>query len=167
MLSCLCILCPPWQVTINLDQYIYIQFWALGQRVGLMPRKSTVGSKRGFFKSPPAERWGGLCSPGAARGSKVRVERGLTGQCLDFGIWGLDGKSRKGRRGESSKCYLFFPRESKNYNSQGKRKGRDTSPHFPNKENWGSEKEGHILKKWRRWDSDECYIFNRGYSNSE
>lgn len=44
------------QVTINLDQYIYIQFWALGQRVGLMPRKSTVGSKRGFFKSPPAER---------------------------------------------------------------------------------------------------------------
>lgn len=44
------------QVTINLDQYIYMQFWALGQRVGQIPRKSSVGSKRGFFKSPPAER---------------------------------------------------------------------------------------------------------------
>ncbi|XP_059008572.1 transmembrane protein 143 isoform X2 [Mustela lutreola] len=45
------------QVTINLDQYIYMQFWALGQRVGQMPRKSSVGSKRGFFsRSPPAER---------------------------------------------------------------------------------------------------------------
>ncbi|XP_027476029.1 transmembrane protein 143 isoform X2 [Zalophus californianus] len=45
------------QVTINLDQYIYMQFWALGQRVGPMPRKSSVGSKRGFFiKSAPAER---------------------------------------------------------------------------------------------------------------
>ncbi|XP_025705708.1 transmembrane protein 143 isoform X1 [Callorhinus ursinus] len=45
------------QVTINLDQYIYMQFWALGQRVGQMPRKSSVGSKRGFFiKSAPAER---------------------------------------------------------------------------------------------------------------
>ncbi|XP_036741524.2 transmembrane protein 143 isoform X1 [Manis pentadactyla] len=45
------------QVTINLDQYIYMQFWALGQRVGQMPLKSSVGSKRGFFtRSPPAER---------------------------------------------------------------------------------------------------------------
>ncbi|KAM8790554.1 transmembrane protein 143 isoform 2-T2 [Rhynchonycteris naso] len=44
------------QVTINLDQYIYMQFWALGQRVGQMPRRSSVGSKRGFFKSSPAER---------------------------------------------------------------------------------------------------------------
>uniref|UniRef100_A0A8D2JN43 Transmembrane protein 143 n=1 Tax=Sciurus vulgaris TaxID=55149 RepID=A0A8D2JN43_SCIVU len=45
------------QVTINLDQYIYMQFWALGQRVGQMPRMSSVGSKRGFFtKLPPAER---------------------------------------------------------------------------------------------------------------
>lgn len=45
------------QVTINLDQYIYMQFWALGQRVGQMPRMSSVGSKRGFFtKQPPAER---------------------------------------------------------------------------------------------------------------
>eukprot|EP00069_Balaena_mysticetus_P009731 bmy_06436T0 len=44
------------QVTINLDQYIYMQFWALGQRVGQMPPKSSVGSKRGFFRSPPAER---------------------------------------------------------------------------------------------------------------
>ncbi|XP_070354930.1 transmembrane protein 143 isoform X2 [Equus asinus] len=45
------------QVTINLDQYLYMQFWALGQRVGQMPRKSSVGSERGFFtKSPPAER---------------------------------------------------------------------------------------------------------------
>uniref|UniRef100_A0A8C7B0U9 Transmembrane protein 143 n=1 Tax=Neovison vison TaxID=452646 RepID=A0A8C7B0U9_NEOVI len=45
------------QVTINLDQYIYMQFWALGQRVGQMPHKSSVGSKRGFFsRSPPAER---------------------------------------------------------------------------------------------------------------
>ncbi|XP_045628251.1 transmembrane protein 143 isoform X1 [Ursus americanus] len=45
------------QVTINLDQYIYMQFWALGQRVGQMPRKSSVGSKRGFFiRSPPAQR---------------------------------------------------------------------------------------------------------------
>ncbi|XP_057569453.1 transmembrane protein 143 isoform X3 [Hippopotamus amphibius kiboko] len=44
------------QVTINLDQYIYMHFWALGQRVGQMPLKSSVGSKRGFFKSPPAER---------------------------------------------------------------------------------------------------------------
>ncbi|XP_040833829.1 transmembrane protein 143 isoform X1 [Ochotona curzoniae] len=41
------------QVTINLDQYIYMQFWALGQRVGQLPRKS----RRGFFtKQPPAER---------------------------------------------------------------------------------------------------------------
>ena len=45
-----------WQVTVNLDQYIYMHFWALGQRVGKMPRKSSVGSKRVFFKSPPAER---------------------------------------------------------------------------------------------------------------
>ncbi|XP_032749487.1 transmembrane protein 143 isoform X2 [Rattus rattus] len=45
------------QVTINLDHYIYIQFWALGQRVGQMPHKSSVGSKRGFFrKLPPVER---------------------------------------------------------------------------------------------------------------
>ncbi|XP_060029656.1 transmembrane protein 143 isoform X7 [Erinaceus europaeus] len=45
------------QVTINLDQYIYMHFWALGQRVGQMPLKSSVGSKRSFFiKSPPAER---------------------------------------------------------------------------------------------------------------
>ncbi|XP_055267690.1 transmembrane protein 143 isoform X3 [Moschus berezovskii] len=44
------------QVTVNLDQYIYMHFWALGQRVGKMPRKSSVGSKRVFFKSPPAER---------------------------------------------------------------------------------------------------------------
>ncbi|KAM7057677.1 transmembrane protein 143 isoform 2-T2 [Molossus nigricans] len=45
------------QVTINLDQYIYMQFWALGQRVGPMPRKSSVGSRRSFFlKSSPAER---------------------------------------------------------------------------------------------------------------
>ncbi|XP_006897397.1 PREDICTED: transmembrane protein 143 [Elephantulus edwardii] len=45
------------QVMINLDQYIYMQFWALGQRVGQLPQKSSVGSKRGFFtKSPPAER---------------------------------------------------------------------------------------------------------------
>nr|XP_023399047.1 transmembrane protein 143 isoform X2 [Loxodonta africana] len=45
------------QVTINLDQYIYMHFWALGQRVGQMPQKSSVGSKRGFFtKSPPTER---------------------------------------------------------------------------------------------------------------
>ncbi|XP_006868453.1 PREDICTED: transmembrane protein 143 [Chrysochloris asiatica] len=45
------------QVTINLDQYVYMQFWALGQRVGQMPRLSSVGSKRGFFtKSPPTER---------------------------------------------------------------------------------------------------------------
>ncbi|XP_058136501.1 transmembrane protein 143 [Dasypus novemcinctus] len=45
------------QVTINLDQYVYMHFWALGQRVGQMPLKSSVGSKRGFFtRSPPAER---------------------------------------------------------------------------------------------------------------
>ncbi|XP_074164222.1 transmembrane protein 143 isoform X2 [Sminthopsis crassicaudata] len=45
------------QVTINLDHYAYMQFWALGQRVGRLPRKSIVGSERGFFtKSPPAER---------------------------------------------------------------------------------------------------------------
>uniref|UniRef100_A0A8C8X072 Transmembrane protein 143 n=1 Tax=Panthera leo TaxID=9689 RepID=A0A8C8X072_PANLE len=44
------------QVTVNLDQYIYMQFWALGQRVGQIPRKSSVGSKRGFIRSPPAER---------------------------------------------------------------------------------------------------------------
>nr|XP_042127830.1 transmembrane protein 143 [Peromyscus maniculatus bairdii] len=45
------------QVTINLDQYIYMQFWALGQRVGQMPHMSSVGSKRGFFRRlPPAER---------------------------------------------------------------------------------------------------------------
>ncbi|XP_044523172.1 transmembrane protein 143 isoform X1 [Gracilinanus agilis] len=45
------------QVTINLDQYDFMQFWALGQRVGRLPRKSMVGSERGFFtKSPPAER---------------------------------------------------------------------------------------------------------------
>ncbi|XP_023038284.1 transmembrane protein 143 isoform X4 [Piliocolobus tephrosceles] len=45
------------QVTVNLDQYIYIHFWALGQRVGQMPLKSSVGSRRGFFTKPsPAER---------------------------------------------------------------------------------------------------------------
>ncbi|XP_021524195.1 transmembrane protein 143 isoform X4 [Aotus nancymaae] len=45
------------QVTVNLDQYVYMQFWALGQRVGQMPLKSSVGSRRGFFtKLPPAER---------------------------------------------------------------------------------------------------------------
>ncbi|XP_043850938.1 transmembrane protein 143 isoform X2 [Dromiciops gliroides] len=45
------------QVTINLDHYAYMQFWALGQRVGRLPRKSMVGSERGFFtKSVPAER---------------------------------------------------------------------------------------------------------------
>ncbi|KAI2592061.1 transmembrane protein 143 [Homo sapiens] len=45
------------QVTVNLDQYVYIHFWALGQRVGQMPLKSSVGSRRGFFtKLPPAER---------------------------------------------------------------------------------------------------------------
>lgn len=45
------------QVSINLDHYTYMQFWALGQRVGRLPRKSIVGSERGFFtKSPPAER---------------------------------------------------------------------------------------------------------------
>ncbi|XP_038608437.1 transmembrane protein 143 isoform X2 [Tachyglossus aculeatus] len=45
------------QVNISLDQYVYMQFWALGQRVGQLPLKSSVGSKRGFFtKSPPAER---------------------------------------------------------------------------------------------------------------
>uniref|UniRef100_A0A2I3GUG8 Transmembrane protein 143 n=2 Tax=Nomascus leucogenys TaxID=61853 RepID=A0A2I3GUG8_NOMLE len=45
------------QVTINLDQYVYMHFWALGQRVGQMPLKSSVGSRRGFFtKLPPAER---------------------------------------------------------------------------------------------------------------
>lgn len=57
MFSYLCFLFPPWQVTINLDQYIYMQFWALGQRVGQMPHMSSVGSKRGFFrKLPPVER---------------------------------------------------------------------------------------------------------------
>uniref|UniRef100_A0A2K5QSX1 Transmembrane protein 143 n=1 Tax=Cebus imitator TaxID=2715852 RepID=A0A2K5QSX1_CEBIM len=45
------------QVTVNLDQYVYMQFWALGQRVGQMPLKSSVGSRRGFFtKLPSAER---------------------------------------------------------------------------------------------------------------
>ncbi|XP_072463525.1 transmembrane protein 143 isoform X1 [Notamacropus eugenii] len=45
------------QVSINLDHYTCMQFWALGQRVGRLPRKSIVGSERGFFtKSPPAER---------------------------------------------------------------------------------------------------------------
>ncbi|XP_004061135.1 transmembrane protein 143 isoform X2 [Gorilla gorilla gorilla] len=45
------------QVTVNLDQYVYMHFWALGQRVGQMPLKSSVGSRRGFFtKLPPAER---------------------------------------------------------------------------------------------------------------
>lgn len=53
MFSYLCFLFPPWQVTINLDQYIYMQFWALGQRVGQMPHMSSVGSKRGFFRKLP------------------------------------------------------------------------------------------------------------------
>ncbi|XP_004619778.2 transmembrane protein 143 isoform X2 [Sorex araneus] len=45
------------QVTVNLDQYIYIHFWALGQRVGQMPLKLSANSLRGFFiRSPPAER---------------------------------------------------------------------------------------------------------------
>uniref|UniRef100_A0A7N4PWJ6 Transmembrane protein 143 n=1 Tax=Sarcophilus harrisii TaxID=9305 RepID=A0A7N4PWJ6_SARHA len=35
------------QVSINLDHYAYMQFWALGQRVGRLPRKSIVGSERG------------------------------------------------------------------------------------------------------------------------
>lgn len=120
MLSCLCFLCPPCQVTINLDQYIYMQFWALGQRVGQMPHKSSVGSKRGFFsRSPPAERWGGPCSPAAVKGSKVRVERGLTGQCLDLGIGTWEGKSKKGW-GDHPNAALFSPRENKNYSAQGR-----------------------------------------------
>ncbi|XP_007956298.1 transmembrane protein 143 [Orycteropus afer afer] len=63
------------QVTVNLDQYIYMKFWALGQRVGHMPRKSSVGSKRGFFtKSPPAERFPGP-SPEASNRPSILIGR--------------------------------------------------------------------------------------------
>ncbi|XP_049643508.1 transmembrane protein 143 [Suncus etruscus] len=45
------------QVTVNLDQYIYIHFWALGQRVGQLPAMPSASSRRGFFFRPsPAER---------------------------------------------------------------------------------------------------------------
>ncbi|XP_067402546.1 transmembrane protein 143 isoform X3 [Emydura macquarii macquarii] len=46
------------QVSVNLDQYEYIRFWALGQRTGLLPVKSTLGLRKGLFGSArtPMER---------------------------------------------------------------------------------------------------------------
>ncbi|XP_044844521.1 transmembrane protein 143 [Mauremys mutica] len=46
------------QVSVNLDQYEYIRFWALGQRVGFLPIKSTLGPRKGLFGTSrtPAER---------------------------------------------------------------------------------------------------------------
>lgn len=46
------------QVSVNLDQYEYTRFWALGQRVGVLPIKSTLGPRKGLFGTArtPAER---------------------------------------------------------------------------------------------------------------
>ncbi|XP_025052768.1 transmembrane protein 143 isoform X5 [Alligator sinensis] len=41
------------QVTVNLDQYEYIRFWALGQRIGPLPVKSTLRPQQGFFGTAP------------------------------------------------------------------------------------------------------------------
>uniref|UniRef100_K7FPK2 Transmembrane protein 143 n=1 Tax=Pelodiscus sinensis TaxID=13735 RepID=K7FPK2_PELSI len=42
------------QVSVNLDQYEYIRFWALGQRVGVLPVKSTLGPRKGLFSTARA-----------------------------------------------------------------------------------------------------------------
>ncbi|XP_074872117.1 transmembrane protein 143 [Carettochelys insculpta] len=46
------------QVSVNLEQYEYIRLWALGQRVGVLPVKTTLGPRKGLFGSAraPAER---------------------------------------------------------------------------------------------------------------
>ncbi|XP_053121068.1 transmembrane protein 143 isoform X2 [Hemicordylus capensis] len=37
------------QVSVNLDQYEYIRFWALGQRIGPLQVMTTLQARRGFF----------------------------------------------------------------------------------------------------------------------
>uniref|UniRef100_A0A8D0B7B2 Transmembrane protein 143 n=1 Tax=Salvator merianae TaxID=96440 RepID=A0A8D0B7B2_SALMN len=46
------------QVLVNLDQYEYIKFWALGQRIGPLRVMTTLKAQRGFFGTSliPAER---------------------------------------------------------------------------------------------------------------
>ncbi|XP_069493451.1 transmembrane protein 143 isoform X2 [Ambystoma mexicanum] len=47
------------QVHVNLDQYEYIRFWALGQRVGPLSVQVSSGSQKNYFyrsPNPPAER---------------------------------------------------------------------------------------------------------------
>ncbi|XP_054848232.1 transmembrane protein 143 [Eublepharis macularius] len=41
------------QVSVNLDQYEYIQFWALGQRIGPLRVMTTLQAQRGFFGTSP------------------------------------------------------------------------------------------------------------------
>ncbi|EMP25556.1 hypothetical protein UY3_17376 [Chelonia mydas] len=45
------------QVSVNLDQYEYIRFWALGQRVGVLPIKSTLGPRKGLFSTARTPSW--------------------------------------------------------------------------------------------------------------
>uniref|UniRef100_A0A670KB89 Transmembrane protein 143 n=1 Tax=Podarcis muralis TaxID=64176 RepID=A0A670KB89_PODMU len=40
------------QVSVNLDQYEYIRFWALGQRFGPLRVMTTLQNQRGFFGTP-------------------------------------------------------------------------------------------------------------------
>ncbi|XP_077773182.1 transmembrane protein 143 [Podarcis muralis] len=40
------------QVSVNLDQYEYIRFWALGQRFGPLSVMTTLQNQRGFFGTP-------------------------------------------------------------------------------------------------------------------
>ncbi|XP_061444492.1 transmembrane protein 143 isoform X2 [Rhineura floridana] len=46
------------QVTVNLDQYEYMRFWALGQRIGPLRVMTSIPAQRGFFGTPriPADR---------------------------------------------------------------------------------------------------------------
>lgn len=37
------------QVSVNLDQYEYIRFWALGQRIGPLRVMTLLQAQRGFF----------------------------------------------------------------------------------------------------------------------
>ncbi|XP_077171891.1 transmembrane protein 143 isoform X2 [Paroedura picta] len=41
------------QVSVNLDQYEYIRFWALGQRIGPLRVMTTLQAKSGFFGTSP------------------------------------------------------------------------------------------------------------------
>lgn len=41
------------QVSVNLDQYEYIRFWALGERIGPLRVMTTLQAKKGFFGTSP------------------------------------------------------------------------------------------------------------------